>query len=45
MAKHPYSLDINEPEEKEEVDPFDNSDDARDWDRDKKEMEEQDDEN
>ena len=26
MARHPYSIEINEPEEREERDPFDSSD-------------------
>ena len=34
---HPYSIEINEPEEREEHDPFDNSDEERDYDRDMKE--------
>lgn len=39
MAKEPYSIEINEPEEREDRDPFDNSDEEMDY---KREQEEED---
>ena len=36
MARHPYSIEINEPEEREEQDRFDNSDEERDIKREQK---------
>lgn len=39
MPKEPYSIEINEPEEREDRDPFDNSDEEMDY---KREQEEED---
>ena len=39
MSRHPYSIEINEPEDREERDPFDNSDEEME---DRRECEEED---
>ena len=39
MSRHPYSIEINEPEDREEHDPFDNSDEEME---DRRECEEED---
>ena len=39
MSRHPYSIEINEPEDREERDPFDNSDEEME---DRREREEED---
>ena len=39
MARHPYSIEINEPEEREERDPFDSSDEEMEYKREEEEEE------
>ena len=37
MSRHPYSIEINEPEDREERDPFDNSDEEMEYRREQEE--------
>ena len=37
MSRHPYSIEINEPEDRDERDPFDNSDEEMEYRREQEE--------